>query len=608
MAVLNKTRKILLFIFAGIVLLYLIIIFTFDIFLENLVKKRLNSYINSSPQRLYDIHYDQLDISVHDRAVGIGHLYILPRKNAIDSMRRNHLSMLVSAKVDSFHLDGLHLFKLLMLNRVEIEEIVAERPEIKYYFNKDAKVPPEKGEITTNVLTDKLKHALIHHFKIDNGRYYVIRIPVRDSIYFSLDSSTLLANNIVLELENENPFRKVYFDSLLLVSRDFYGGFIKDYKMEAGLVEISTKRGILKLDSLLFYPKHFSMADTSVQFSHDVFMVKANGILFTGLNYKGDYQHTDFFIRNVIIDRPDFTVSTDKRLPRNMNRKPLPAELIRNIPVNLVVDSLQIKNGKVLYHEVTNGQKPPLDVFFAKVHLLGRNITNNPQILKQNPEMTVSLQSKFLNAGILKVDVRVPVLSSDNKMFVEGALGPMSFQPVSKMLEGPMGVRFTSGKINSLDFHFVADTSHSTGKLNFDYSDMKIQIFKAVDTTKVNKKEKNKWFLNAIVNGVVKTNNHKEDINFASGLIEYQRPSDIAIPGYLYRSLKAGLLSTFKPGKRHGDEAMARKKAQTTAKKEVKKKEKASAAAEKSSEKGEKREKKKKKGQKPSGKVKQQKN
>ncbi len=611
----NKRTAKIIGIVIGIltVLLMIVYFFVLDAFLENLVKSKLNSYINNTPGRVYDISYRNLDISVSNRAVRIGGLNILPRKHAVDSMKNNKLSMLISVKVDSFYFEGLKLFKLLVLNKVEFEEIIADRPEITYYFNPKGKIPPQKAKLTSNVLTDKLKHASVRHIKVENGTYYAIKLPVRDSIYFKLDSSTLIADNVIIEPAHENPFRKVYFDSMLMVSKNFYGGFVKNYKIEADEMELSTKREMLKLTNLTFVPKHFNMADTSVQFSHDIFLVKVKELLFNGMNFKGDYQNTDYFIRKVSIAKPDFTVSTDKRLPKNMNRKPMLAELIRNIPINLIVDSLQVKDGKILYHEVTSGKKPPLNVLFAKVNLMGLNITNDQGILKQNPDMVIDMQSKFLNAGLLKVNIKIPVQSPDNKMIVSGTLGPMSFRPVTKMLEGPMGVRFTSGKINSLDFHFVADTSHSTGKLNLDYSDMKIQIFSGGGTTIENKKEKNKWLLNAIVNGIIKTNNHKEDINFAGGLIDYERPDDIAIPGYLYRSLKTGLLSTFKPGKRHADEAVARQKAQAEQKKEVKKEQKEVVKEQKSNKKSEgkealKEKRKKKKDQKSSEKESKQNN
>lgn len=97
---------------------------------------------------------------------------------------------------------------------------------------------------------------------------------------------------------------------------------------------------------------------------------------------------------------------------------------------------------------------------------------------------------------------------------------------------------------------FIADTAHSKGKILFDYNDLVIQIFKDKETANKGVKEKHKWFINAIANGIIKTNNNKNSDKFVTGIIDYDRPKDIAIPGYLFRSIKSGLISTFKPGTR----------------------------------------------------------
>lgn len=588
-------RRIVLIIASILLLAFLVVYYVaLDPFLEHLVERRLNSYINNTPERLYDIGYGTLDISVSDRAVRIGKLNIEPRKMAKDSMINNHLSMLMSVKIDSFYFDGLKLFKLLVLDKLEFDEIVADRPEVKYYFNPKAKAPPEEGKVAANVFSDKLKHALLHHFKVENGNYFAIQLPLADSIYFEMDSSTVIVDEISIEPSQKDPFKMVYFDSLHFVSGKFYGGFVKHYRIDARSIEFSTKHEWLKIDSLAFVPKHFDMADTSVQSDHDIFIVQIDAIGFLGLDLANDPENDDYYVRKIRISRPDVTVSVDKRLPKNMNRKPLFAELIRNIPVPFGIDTLMVSGGKILYHEVTSGDKPPLNVLFTRVGLTGNNITNNPELLSGNPKMEMAVNSKFLDAGNLKLNVKVPIQSPDNKMIVQGELGSMTFEPVNDMLEGPMQVRFIAGKINSLDFQFVADTVHSTGNLNFDYSNMKIQIFKADESSAGNKKEKSKWLLNAIVNGVVKTNNNKTDINFATGLIKYERPPDIGIPGYLYRSLKAGLLSTLKPGKRHGDEAIERKKEQTAQKNEEKKEQRQEKAVQKEKQNEEKKEQRKK--------------
>ena len=233
-----------------------------------------------------------------------------------------------------------------------------------------------------------------------------------------------------------------------------------------------------------------------------------------------------------------------------MNRKPMIGELIKKIQVPFAVDSVIIKESRILYNEIVSADKEPLKVLFTDVDLDIINITNAPEMLAIDPELRISGITKFLDAGKLDLSLNVPLTAKEDKMIVKGHLEAMPIGPINKMLEGPLGVRFTSGKINSIDIDFIADTRHSKGKLLFDYNDLVIQLFKDKETPNNGVKERQKWFMNAIANEILRTDNNQDSDKFVTGIIDYERPKDIAIPGYIFRSVKSGLISTFKPGTR----------------------------------------------------------
>jgi len=113
----KKHNKILIRILLSLIALYFVI----DIFggyaLESIVKKRLNSYVNNEPDRLYDITYRTINISIADRAVRLGKIRVAPRQNAIDSIKSNKISMLTYIEADTFYFDGLSFVKLILFNK-----------------------------------------------------------------------------------------------------------------------------------------------------------------------------------------------------------------------------------------------------------------------------------------------------------------------------------------------------------------------------------------------------------------------------------------------------------------------------------------------------------
>ena len=563
--------------FSKIILSIIALYFIVDIFggfvLETVVKNRLHSYINYTPGRFYDITYRTINISVSDRAVRLGKIKIVPRQNAIDSIKANKISMLAYFEADTFYFEGLSFMRLILFNEIKLEEIASNNPTVKIYFNPKAKVHPKKSGVTVNVINERLHHGYIKNFDINNGNFYIYKIPSNDSLYFKLNSSVLQIEDVEISPKEKDHIDKVKFKTFHFSSGELYGSFIDQYTIKADSIRLDQDTRSLYINDFSFKPKNFVMTNKKVQFAHDVSSIEIGDILVKGISFKGNGKFYGYYASAININMLDFSLSTDKRLPKNMNRKPLIGELIKKVSVPFAVDSVNISNSSIFYNEIVSADKEPLKVLFTDVYLDIINVSNSPEMIKLNPDLKISGSTKFLDAGKLDLSVKVPLAEKEDKMIVSGHLAPMPIEPINKMLKGPLSVRFVSGKINSIDINFIADTRHSKGKLLLDYNDLVIQLFKDRETANNGVKERHKWFINAIANGIIKKDNNKNSDKFVMGVIDYDRPKDIAIPGYLFRSVKSGLISTFKPGTRR-KEIKGEKKDVRTEKKEEKYKEK----------------------------------
>lgn len=540
--------------FSRTLLALIILYFIFDItggtVLERIVEKKLTVYINNTPDRLYDISFRDLNISVAHRSIRLGKVKFIPRANAMDSLRNKKISMLISFKADSFYFDGLSFFKLLVLYKIELTNLVANSPIIKMYINPYSKKHPKESGLADNTASNKLKQAFIHKFIISNSNFTIIKLTSKDSIFLKLDNSSLSVDEILIEPAKKNPLDRVKYKSMQFLSGALYGGFVNKYNLEADSIMMNSINKTLVIKNFSFLPQNFDISNENVHFAHDVFLMRTNRILFRGISMHGNEMINGFHTDNIILDNLSMTVSTDKRLPKNMNRKPMVGEIIKKVSNPFNIDTLEVLNGRITYNEIVNSETTPLNVFFAHTNITVTHITNEPNLLKRNPELQIKADTKFLDAGDLTLAISVPMSSKEDKMIVSGHLGAMPIEAVNKMVEDPLQARLSSGKINNIDIQFTANTKHSTGKLEFDYNNLKIQLFKDRETNHKGMKEHERKFMNAVANGVIKKDNNKHDKKFTTGIIDYERATDIGIPGYLFRSIKSGLISTFKPGTR----------------------------------------------------------
>ena len=288
MAYSKKHNKILVRIILSLIALYFVI----DIFggyaLETIVKNRLNSYVNDTPDRLYDISYRSMNISVSDRAVRLGKIKIIPRQNAIDSIKNNKLSMLIYFEADTFYFEGLSFLKLILFNDLKLEEIVSNNPVVKIYFNPKAKVSPKKSGVTSNVINEKLNHGYIRHFNIENGNFYVYKVPSKDSLYFRLNSSSLIIEEVQISPKEKEQIEKVKFKTFHFASGQLYGSFVENYYLSADSINLDRDTKSLYINDFSFKPRNFKMTNKKVQFAHDVLDVEVRDIFIKGINFKGN--------------------------------------------------------------------------------------------------------------------------------------------------------------------------------------------------------------------------------------------------------------------------------------------------------------------------------
>ena len=569
-----KSHKLFSVISVILVTIYIIPNFFLDSVLEGIVHEKLDSYINNTPERLYDIKYQDFKISVSDRAVRVGRVNITPTKLAMDSLMKNKLSMLISFKADSFYFDGLSFFKLILFNKIKLRELVANSPTVKMYINPQSKKYPKESGIAGNLVSNKLTDAFINKLSLNNSNFSIIRLTLKDSIYFKLSNSSLNVDGVSIQPGETNPLNRVKYKFMQFSSGALYGGFIDNYDLKANSIRMNSKSRTLVIQELSFTPKKFSLSNKQVHFAHDVYIAKADNIIFKGVNFQGNELIDGFYTDGIILSSLNLIISTDKRLPKNMNRKPLIGELIKKVSVPFNIDTLKMYNSKITYNEIVDSETAPLNVFFTNTNITATHITNEPKLLKIYPKLKIKARTKFLNSGNLSLTITVPITDNVDKMNVSGNLSSIGIEPVNKMIEGPLQARLISGKINNIGIQFTSDTKHSTGKLEFDYNDLKIKFFKDKKPNKKGVTEQNKRFINAIANGIIKADNNKDNEKFTTGVIDYERPPEIGIPGYLFRSIKSGLISTIKPGTRRKaikEVKVEKKDTAKKAKKEVKK-------------------------------------
>ncbi len=540
-------RSIIILSIVAVILTVVVLSFTsLNNYLQEKIKTRLDSYINSSEKGLYHYSYESINIHVLERRVSIGGVRIEPKKIALDSIEDDKLRALVSVEIGEVALHDLFIYPLLANNTIEVEDIQISDTHLHYIFDREVEPKPSTFMIS-NLFSDKLKGALIHDFELKNASVSMSDGELSDSVYLRIDSVDISINEILMDestVQNQQPFD---YGSIKVLARKFSGDFIKNYSVSSGPILISSEDSTVKIIDLKFAPTTIMKSDMEKQFARAVFQIGVKELLLSSINISSWDELGALEINKISISEPLFQISVDKKWPKPMNEKPLPSTSIRSIPIPLIIDTIDIKQGNVRFQQIGDVDKPTLKLKFGQINSKLTNITNDSLLLEKNARLAFNASTMFMDSARLNLQIVFNLLAPDDAYHVNVKMDEMPFSVVNQILEDQANVQI-DGKVNNLKAEFEANKHNAKGILDLDYSDLKLKMHKT-KVTESGTKVKSSWLLNTMINPILRTNNNIDQPNFKQGEISYDRPLDIAFFGMIWHSTKTGLMSTLLPGK-----------------------------------------------------------
>ncbi|MCX6904807.1 MAG: DUF748 domain-containing protein [Verrucomicrobia bacterium] len=139
----------------------------------------------------------------------------------------------------------------------------------------------------------------------------------------------------------------------------------------------------------------------------------------------------------------------------------------------LQVDSLSITDGHLTYGErVVTGANPGV-LTFAAVNISVEGIANRGEA---SSAILLRAQGDFMNAGVLKVLMTIPVSSPDLSLHYSGSLSAMDLSRFNAFLEIAEHTRIKSGTLQEAAFAIDVTAGQARGRVRAIYKDLVIAI------------------------------------------------------------------------------------------------------------------------------------
>lgn len=231
----------------------------------------------------------------------------------------------------------------------------------------------------------------------------------------------------------------------------------------------------------------------------------------------------------------------DKRFERpNYVFKPMPQELMKNIGVIAKIDTLLVKDAKIVYLEFPEKGMVPGEIYFSELDALlapfhlGKGAetyyVRESQLLanaKINGEAPISLQGRLY-------------FDEPYRMNINAQLGEFDLDLINSILKYNAFVRVRAGRINSGDWSFTANEREAFGKMKLLYSGLNLEL---LEVRTLERGRGRSRILTFVLNTfAVRSNNPRK---FIGGTVQsniyHQRDSDRFIFNYWWRTTVSGL-------------------------------------------------------------------
>jgi len=530
----------------------LIILGTLFVIIKGLewgIESKFQDRINSNPDRTYNITYSDFDLDSFFRGVTLDNVNITP----INTPSGN----IIRGQVDYAAVNGLVWTDLLFGKRLNLDEIAFVQPEFEVILGADTN-RKTSGKGLQEMFGDILSRAELNSFQIKDGS-----VIMRNSISQDIKGEIKRINIMATEIETDSiKFKYIIPFEVGNLSVDIEGATFKpnDYTdISLGSLHYNLKdKEILLKEISLGYSIDWIEVSKCLGVQNDIIELNVKEIGIHQFEPSNDfYAQLDIVAKEVSVDELHIKLQRNKNISRPPDtRKQEFQGIINSIPIEFLLESLQISNSSVTYTELGVKKSESGSIKIQDINGSISGVTNMPEEQKSIGQLDAKLDASLLGKAEINVALVVPYNEETFSLAV--AVGEMKMTNLNPTLKPLAGVETVSGQIKKIQFHMDAGPIKSRNTLVFDYANLNLKL---IDEKSKNKAKK-KVLLTAIVNGAIRPTNLPSQKKYLTAKYQssrnvYRSPINYIIQGLIQgftrivpRNLARKLL--LKKGKKKG--------------------------------------------------------
>ena len=320
---------------------------------------------------------------------------------------------------------------------------------------------------------------------------------------------------------------------------------VKDSAMNIRIkaLSVNSMEGTMKIDSFYVTP-NYGKIEYAHKLGHQVDRIDAKVGSIACLNAEplkmlsGELKGKEIIIQGVKAE-----IFRDRRVEMKMEKKPMPLDYLKDIPLTVDVNKLTMKNANLSYEEFPkDGDKSGT----LKIENLQMSITPFiNQIEGKQDHLIIEAESSIMDAGQVNVTMQVPLSPKEN-YYANGAFTGLKLVSLDGAAKNLGGIHIESGVLDHLSFEFSLTSVKSSGKIIGEYHNLVLDKLKKDDKGKKKPDPIKSFALQHLI--IPKDKDKSLPVEKRTGKVDFTRDQYRNFPHYLLHSLLSGIKASFDLG------------------------------------------------------------
>jgi len=463
------------------------------------------------------------------------------------SLKRDQQNTHIEFQSDLLELSGVDLKRAYLYGDMRVQRVIPTSIKLNVALGDTKPQSQNRPASIHDLLSPYIRKISVGEVRLPNSEVMIKRKSDDQEIFATKDFSATISD---FRLDNEllnapaTTLSRVFYTRNIRANIKNYVYQTGDglYRLHADDISLATASRSLTFNKLSLEPL-VNRGDYLQRFQYAFSLAEAeiSQVKLQGLDFASLLNNNKWRVSEVNVMAPQLKVMRENRLPRDTSRRPpLHQKMVTQLPQPFKIDKLLIRNGQIIYAELAEDSPKEGVISFEDLNAEIRNISNDPEDIRQNTMMEMDVNAQVMGEGDLEAFFRFPLDTTSMDFNVRGSLGPMNLTHFNRIMEPVAFVHIKEGQNQQMQFEFSGDDKKSTGTMEFRYDDLSVLM---IDKQKgqAGLDEKLGSF---IANAFVLKGSNPKSVFLRIGNIAFERDPSRAMFHYWWQSMLSGIKSS----------------------------------------------------------------